>query len=148
MKSGGGGCNAILVRAPHVVVQHRSAAVCHRPERRVVHAVRLGTNVWCANLHASKLETGHNGRDIARAAQTLDRWAGGRARIFGGDLNTRGPSISGYQHAAASKVDHVLAAGFVAQGKADVLDHGALSDHAPIAVTLVPSSAAAQPEPT
>jgi endonuclease/exonuclease/phosphatase (EEP) superfamily protein YafD len=147
MKSGGGGCNAILVRAPHVVTAHRSAVVRRLPERRVVHAVRLGSGTWCANLHASKQETGHTGQDIERAAQQLARWAGHSVRVFGGDLNTRRIQVPGYGHAAASRVDHVFTRGLVPAGEAEVLEHGALSDHAPVAVTLAPPSAPAQAEP-
>src|SRR4051812_21463407 len=51
IKSWGGGANAILVRGPRVLEQRR-LALRWRPERRVVHAVRLDSGLWIGNLHA------------------------------------------------------------------------------------------------
>ena len=146
IKSGGGGANAILVRAPHVVTAHRSARVRHLPERRVVQAVRLGSGIWCANLHASKQDTGKTQDDIDRALRNLSRWAGGAPCVLGGDLNTRKPLVPGFVQAVGYRVDHVFARGLVADGAGEALAHGSLSDHAPVAVTLA-RSAAPQPEP-
>src|SRR5436190_1199730 len=51
IKSWGGGCNAILVRgAPATAHAHRRLRL--RPERRVMHAVRLASGAWVGNLHA------------------------------------------------------------------------------------------------
>src|SRR3712207_445997 len=49
-KSWGGGSNAILVRGERIA-EHRRQVLRLRPERRVMHAVRLGSGVWAGNLH-------------------------------------------------------------------------------------------------
>ncbi|CAB4960781.1 unannotated protein [freshwater metagenome] len=43
IKSNGGGCNAILVRPPLTITAHGVRRLRWLPERRVVHAVRVGT---------------------------------------------------------------------------------------------------------
>src|SRR3954463_13202780 len=48
LKSGGGGCNAILVRG-QAVDDHRTLRLAWRPERRWAHGVRLESGVWVVN---------------------------------------------------------------------------------------------------
>jgi endonuclease/exonuclease/phosphatase family metal-dependent hydrolase len=135
MKSNGGGANAILVRAPATITAHRDALLCHLPERRRVHAVRLTDGVWVGNLHATAHHTGAAKRDAATAAAALRRWAGNRACVLGGDFNLRSVSLDGFTHAGGHDVDHVFARG-LQPGELAVLERGELSDHAPVSTTL------------
>jgi endonuclease/exonuclease/phosphatase family metal-dependent hydrolase len=134
IKSGGGGCNAILVRGSRVV-EHRRLRLRWLPERRVMHAVRLESGVWVANIHAEKQPRPRPVRDIARAADALEEWTGGAPLVFGGDFNIRDPSAPGLERVASHGVDHVLVRGFSERG-AEVLDPRPLSDHRPVVVDL------------
>jgi endonuclease/exonuclease/phosphatase family metal-dependent hydrolase len=58
LKSNGGGANAILVRAPWTIAAHGRRRLRLRPERRVLHAVRLSDphggpfdGAWIGNVH-------------------------------------------------------------------------------------------------
>jgi endonuclease/exonuclease/phosphatase family metal-dependent hydrolase len=135
MRSNGGGCNAILLRGRGGIAAHARRRLCWRPERRVVHAVRDGTGRWFANLHASTSPPAAR-RDTALARATAERWADGAALVVGGDLNVRDPSLPGFAHAGGHHVDHVFARGWTPAEAAEVLDHGELSDHAPLRVAL------------
>jgi endonuclease/exonuclease/phosphatase family metal-dependent hydrolase len=139
VRSGGGGCNAILVRG-RAIVEHRTAVLTCLPERRVLHAVRLDDGTWVANVHASKQEPrARTERDLARAAAALGAWTAGEPRVvLGGDLNLRDPDVPGFSHLAGHGVDHVLARGFARDGRPEVLDPRPLSDHRPVLVTLRP----------
>jgi endonuclease/exonuclease/phosphatase family metal-dependent hydrolase len=131
MKSQGGGCNAMLVRG-EPILEHRVRELRARPERRVAHAIRLGSGVAVLNLHATAHEP-------QRAQEDLDRaiaWAPPAPLVLGGDLNLRDPRTPGFEHAAARDVDHILARSLRADGPAEVLDRGALSDHPPLAVSF------------
>jgi endonuclease/exonuclease/phosphatase family metal-dependent hydrolase len=64
------------------------------------------------------------------------RWAEGAPFLLGGDFNVRGLALAGLVTAANHDVDYIFVAGLETVGKAQVLDRGALSDHAPVAVTL------------
>ncbi|MBK5110709.1 MAG: hypothetical protein JJE10_04995 [Thermoleophilia bacterium] len=86
-----GGANLLLVRQGRPgtgIVEHRSAALCHRPERRVVSMVRLDGGLCVANLHAG---TGADRaeRDVRRAAGIATDWAGENPLVLGGDFNLR-----------------------------------------------------------
>jgi endonuclease/exonuclease/phosphatase family metal-dependent hydrolase len=141
LKANGGGCNAILVHGLGGVRVHARRRLCVWPERRVVHAVSVrvgGGDVWFANLHAS---TGRGARtlsDVALAHATALRWAGGAPLVLGGDFNVERPPMPGFVHAGGGRIDHVYARGFadVTNPRANPLDRGALSDHAPLLVTL------------
>jgi endonuclease/exonuclease/phosphatase family metal-dependent hydrolase len=135
MKSNGGGANAILVRAPTTVTDHREALLCRLPERRRVHAVRLASGVWIANLHATAHSTRAAQRDSATAGATVTGWAGAAPCILGGDFNLRRLTLDGFTHAGGHDVDHVFVRGLEPRG-VDVLDRGQLSDHAPVTTTL------------
>ena len=131
IKSNGGGANAILIRGD-TIAEHRIRRLCIWPERRWVHAVRLHTaDTWVANLHG-----GGPARDVHRAAASVLGWAGEEPVVLGGDFNIRGLTLDGFTHAGGHEVDHVFVRALEASGPASVLDHGPLSDHAPVAVTI------------
>jgi endonuclease/exonuclease/phosphatase family metal-dependent hydrolase len=132
-KSNGGGANAILVRSD-AIVEHRWRRLSLWPERRWVHGVRLDhAGVWMANLHG-----GGPLRDAQRAAESALRWTGPRPVVLGGDFNIRQLSLDGLDYAGGHGVDHVFVRGLAppAARDAEVLDHGRLSDHAPVGVVL------------
>jgi endonuclease/exonuclease/phosphatase family metal-dependent hydrolase len=140
LKSNGGGCNAILVRGGGAGEQetHRLAL---RPERRMMHGVRLQSGVWIVNLHASTRGAAGEPQTRAeslQAAGTALGWAGGAPLVLGGDFNLRGtPELPGLRHVAGHYVDHVYTSRIEPAGRGETLDRGALSDHAPVAVDLV-----------
>jgi endonuclease/exonuclease/phosphatase family metal-dependent hydrolase len=134
IKSNGGGANAILVRGR--IAEHRALRLRRLPERRMVHAVRLDGGAWVANVHATAHVPRLAEADVARAAAAASGWAGGAPLVFGGDLNVRKPVVPGLAHLAGRDVDHVLARGLVAAGRAEVLERGSLSDHPPLTVAL------------
>jgi endonuclease/exonuclease/phosphatase family metal-dependent hydrolase len=135
IKSGGGGANAIVVRADRIAAD-RSARLCRLPERRWVHGVRLGCGIWVANLHATVHDDGAARRDGRLAAATSLRWAAEEPLVLGGDFNVRDPSLDALKHAGGNDVDHVFVSGLRVQGPATVLERGALSDHAPVVVAV------------
>jgi endonuclease/exonuclease/phosphatase family metal-dependent hydrolase len=126
IKSNGGGSNAILVRG-HAIDEHKSLRLSRLPERRWLHAVRLGS-LWVANLHSEA-----SPRQAALAASTVLGWASGGPAVLGGDFNLRSRSLPGFDWAGGSGVDHVfLTPGDPRQPSFEVLDRGGLSDHAPV----------------
>ena len=133
--SNGGGANVILVRAGRVV-EHRRRRVRWRPERRWVHAVRLESGLWVANMHLTVPREDRPQRDLAAALEAVRGWAGEAPMVFGGDVNQVKPRAPGLEHVAAHHVDHLFVRGLRATGPAQQLEHGALSDHAPLAVDL------------
>ncbi len=142
MKSNGGGCNAILVRGLGGITAHAQRRLRARPERRVVHAVRDGEGRWFANLHASVHDEERAHADTAKARAAALRWAGDAPLVLGGDFNVRGPYLSRFLHAGGHGVDHVFAyGGPEPAARAEVLERGGLSDHAPVRVTLIARSA-------
>lgn len=132
MKSGGGS-NAILVRG-QPIREHAEHRLCRWPERRKAHGVRLADGTWCVNLHASTSTEGA-ARDVAEARAAALDWAGGGPLVLGGDLNTRHPLLPAFTRAAWHEIDGVWVRGVDPVG-AEVLDAGALSDHAPVRATL------------
>jgi endonuclease/exonuclease/phosphatase family metal-dependent hydrolase len=134
IKSGGGGANAILARgAP--IAEHRRVRLRRLPERRWMHAVRLGCGVWIGNLHAQTRPRPRPERDIAAAAAALRAWTGGAPVVLGGDFNIPDPAVDGFVRHASRGVDHLLARGLepVARG---VLGARPLSDHRPLWVEV------------
>jgi endonuclease/exonuclease/phosphatase family metal-dependent hydrolase len=132
IKSNGGGCNAILVRTGNgPVTAHRAARLGRWPERRWVHGVRVPAG-WVCNLHTEGVDE----QGIAAARVALSWAEGGGGVVLGGDFNVRSLALEGFEYAGGSGVDHVYARGFRVTGSAEVLDHGALSDHAPVVVTV------------
>jgi endonuclease/exonuclease/phosphatase family metal-dependent hydrolase len=135
-KSWSGGCNAILVRG-RPIREHRIVRLRLRPERRVAHGVRLDDGVWITNLHAQVHRDRRAQADVDRAAEATTSWADGAPAILGGDFNLKGePTAFGFRHLAGHWVDHVLGRGVRAAGRGHTLDRGALSDHAPLVVTV------------
>jgi endonuclease/exonuclease/phosphatase family metal-dependent hydrolase len=135
IRSNGGGANAILVRGA-AIESHATVQLCRRPERRWAHAVWLDSGICVVNLHATVPKDDPEQKDLALALRTALRWAGDRPLVFGGDVNQRKPRVPGLEHVAGHHVDHLFARGFEAAGPAERLEHGALSDHDPLAVDL------------
>jgi endonuclease/exonuclease/phosphatase family metal-dependent hydrolase len=135
IKSNGGGCNAILVRGRTRPTDHRFAVLRTHPERRVVHGVRV-RDAWIANVHAQVWSEERAQLDAATAAAHVLEWAGDAPVVLGGDFNTRAPHPAGLTDLGGHKVDRILARGWTASSAARTLDHGQLSDHAPIAIDL------------
>ena len=140
LKSNGGGCNAILVRGGGIL-EHRTERLALKPERRMMHGVRLESGVWVVNLHATtrkgSKEAPQTRAELRLAAGTGLAWAGGAPLVLGGDLNLPDPGEqTGLRHVAGHWVDHVYVSGFEPVGKAEVLERGTLSDHEPVAVSL------------
>jgi endonuclease/exonuclease/phosphatase family metal-dependent hydrolase len=149
IKSGGGGANAILARVPEFrpephsprapdlsITAHASRRLRLLPERRMLHAVRLAQGCWVGNLHATAHNEQAARREATVAARAMQGWAAGEPVVLGGDFNVRGLTLAGLELIGASEVDYVFAAGLGAGGECTVLQHGRLSDHAPISVTL------------
>jgi endonuclease/exonuclease/phosphatase family metal-dependent hydrolase len=135
IKSNGGGSNAILIRGSDPGTDHRFAVLRTHPERRVVHGVHLG-DTWIANVHAQVWSEERAQEDAATAAAHVLAWAGDARVILGGDFNTRAPHPPGLTDLGGHKVDRILARGWAAASPARTLDHGHLSDHAPIVIEL------------
>ncbi len=139
IKSNGGGCNAILVRTGRIV-EHRSLTLRWWPERRVVHAVRVGSG-WIGNLHAQVHSEARAQADLRNAAMALRTWASPSAPlVLGGDTNTRRPNLPGLAVAGGHDVDFIAARNMARTGRVQVLEHAPLSDHAPVLVELVPAT--------
>ncbi|HEY3944021.1 MAG TPA: endonuclease/exonuclease/phosphatase family protein [Solirubrobacteraceae bacterium] len=140
IKSAGGGANAMLVRRADLrIADHRALLLCRWPERRRLHAVRLVAaerELWVGNLHATVHDDPAARREGEQARVAMGRWAAGAPFVLGGDFNVRGLALAGLATAAHHDVDYIFVAGLEAAGDAQVLDRGALSDHAPVAVTL------------
>jgi endonuclease/exonuclease/phosphatase family metal-dependent hydrolase len=155
IKSGEGGSNMTLVRAPariEVVERHRLAL---RPERRALLLTRLatpaGARLSVANMHLSVPATGRGQAEVLRAAELAVAFAGDDPLILGGDLNLR-PS----QHAAAFEelerryglaaptgpkaIDHLLVRGLTVVEPPHAAERTAgplrLSDHAPVVASF------------
>ena len=137
VKSWGGGCNTILVRS-EAIADHRVHVLRRLPERRVVHAVRLASGMWCANLHAQVRPPDAARADIAAAADAVLTWADGAPLVLGGDFNVGDPEVPGMERLSWHGVDHVFARGLERVGRGQVLDPRPLSDHRPILVELRP----------
>jgi endonuclease/exonuclease/phosphatase family metal-dependent hydrolase len=135
IKSNGGGANAILARGSDLR-DHREHVLRWRPERRVAHGARLDSGAWVVNLHATAHNAAKAHEDLARARRAALAWAGEAPVVLGGDFNIRDPALPGFVRAAGHDVDFVFARGLEPVGSGEVLDHGALSDHAPVAAEL------------
>ena len=147
IKSHGGGANAILVRPPWSILEHRRLRLRTWPERRVLHAVRLASGPWVANLHAS-VDPRAAASEAGRAASAVRAWAAGSPAVLGGDFNVRDLSLAGFARVAASEIDYVFAAaGLRAGGSPVVLERDRLSDHAPLAVGVAMPAARPGREP-
>jgi endonuclease/exonuclease/phosphatase family metal-dependent hydrolase len=135
IKSGGGGSNAILVRG-HRIEEHVVRRMATKPERRVMHAVRLDSGVWIANLHLTAHHPEQADAERVVARETALAWAGDAPVLLGGDFNRRKATVPDFAEAAHHDVDHVFVHGLAPAGPFEVLERGTLSDHAPIRVDL------------
>ena len=135
LAANGGGCNAILVRRGKVA-DHRTRELTLQPERRVMHGVLLDGEGWIVNLHGSTHPPEQRRADLLTAAATALEWAGGGPLVFGGDLNSKQPAMPGLRHVAGHHVDHLFTEGRPGLADAEVLEAGALSDHAPLRVAV------------
>lgn len=137
-KSWGGGCNAILVRGSPATA-HARRRLRLRPERRVMHSVRLASGVWVGNVHAQAHRARWAQADLDESAGALMRWSKGEPAVLGGDLNIRGPVVPGFEHAGGHVLDHVFARGLRVAEPARTLERGNLSDHVPVLAALAPA---------
>jgi endonuclease/exonuclease/phosphatase family metal-dependent hydrolase len=135
LAAAGGGCNAILVRGA-AISEHRVRELTRRPERRVMHGVRVAGGDWIVNLHASTHPPEQRRADLLGAAATALEWAGAAPLVFGGDLNSTQPAMPGLRHIAGHHVDHFFTEGRPAASEQEVLDAGSLSDHQPLRVDV------------
>lgn len=142
IKSNGGGCNAILARAP--IVTHHALRLRTWPERRVAQLARLGSGVCLANYHASA-RTSLAGVELERLSAHALAWAGQAPLVLGGDLNLRSPEVlDGLVRVGSRDVDHLLAHGLEPAADARRLDRDVvlegrrvqLSDHVPLLASL------------
>jgi len=140
IRSNGGGANALLARGSKLA-DHRTRVLTHQPERRVAHGARLDDGTWVVNLHATVHDAAAAHRDLALARETALAWAGDATIVLGGDFNIRNPDLPGFAQAAGHDVDFIFVRGLTPAGASEVLDHGELSDHAPVVAT------AARPAP-
>jgi endonuclease/exonuclease/phosphatase family metal-dependent hydrolase len=143
IKSNGGGANAILVRpGAGAVAVHARRRLRFRPERRVLHAVRLvggaGGPLWVANVHATANPKPLARVDMARCGETLARWAGPEPVLLGGDANVADPDVPGFTDAGGHRIDRFfLRGGWTVATPPRTLDAGPLSDHRPVAIEVV-----------
>src|SRR3954469_22523662 len=72
LKSGGGGCNAILVRGIPIL-EHRAERLRRLPEGRWVHGVRLPDG-WAVNVHAHNHPEPAAQADCQRAIAAMRSW--------------------------------------------------------------------------
>ena len=93
------------------------------------------------NVHAQVHSEERAQADVGVSAETVRAWARGAPFVLGGDLNVRAPIAPGLVSAGGHGVDHVLCSGLVPEHH-EVLERGALSDHAPVRVQLGEGSAA------
>jgi endonuclease/exonuclease/phosphatase family metal-dependent hydrolase len=152
LKSNGGGANAILVRPTVTITAHESQRLRWRPERRVVHAVRVasGSQVgWVGNVHGQK-GVWDDGpgladplADLAASVRALESRAGDDEvpLVLGGDLNLPRDAVeralpAGWARIASSGPDHVVGRGVVGVGDSERPPRGSLSDHAALAIDV------------
>lgn len=127
IKSNGGGANTILVRrSAGWIAEHRAQRLCLMPERRWVHGVRV-QELWICNLH-TQADPGQ----CESAASTARSWTSSLPIVLGGDFNVRSLVLEGFDHAGGHGVDHVFVRGLEVVREAEPLQHGGLSDHAPL----------------
>jgi endonuclease/exonuclease/phosphatase family metal-dependent hydrolase len=136
VKSNGGGSNAILVRGPGITA-HATRRLRFRPERRYLHAVRLGDGTWVGNVHATANPKPLARADMALAGATLARWAGDAPALLGGDANVPDPAVDGFADIGGHRIDRFFVrGGLQAVAPPRTLHHDGLSDHAPVLVQL------------
>ncbi|HLB21508.1 MAG TPA: endonuclease/exonuclease/phosphatase family protein, partial [Solirubrobacteraceae bacterium] len=142
VKSNGGGCNAILARAP--ITDHATLRLRTWPERRVAQLARLRDGPCVVNLHAST-RAALAEHELQRLWQCALDWAAGEPLVLGGDLNLCSPHApDAATHVARCHVDHIFVRSLAPIGEAEVLQRRValdgrsveLSDHAPLRVRV------------
>ena len=123
----------------------RDARLSARPERRVVHGVRARRRRWVANVHACTQPPERAARDSPARAETALRVGRRRAaRVRRRPQRRRGPPMPGLTHVGRSpRRPRLGRRPRPADGHAELLDAGPLSDHAPLRVHARPSRASA-----
>ncbi|MBF6619391.1 MAG: hypothetical protein ITG02_04075 [Patulibacter sp.] len=102
LKSNGGGANAILVRAPWTIAAHGRRRLRIRPERRVMHAVRLidpgggpFDGAWVGNVHSQLGNWDDDAgmaaplADLSESVASLETWAVRDPRAEPGKIGRR-----------------------------------------------------------
>jgi endonuclease/exonuclease/phosphatase family metal-dependent hydrolase len=136
IKSNGGGANAILVRGA-TITEHRWRRLRFRPERRVVHGVRLGDGTWIGNVHATANPKPLARADMMVAGSALIRWAAAAPVLFGGDCNIADPYVPGFRDVGGHRIDRFFVrGGMVCVTEPRPLHAHGLSDHAPVLVEV------------
>jgi endonuclease/exonuclease/phosphatase family metal-dependent hydrolase len=147
MKSAEGGSNQLLVREPDGIADHHAVTLAWLPERRKMHWAQLDSGVCVANLHASTKGPRAAG-EVVRAAALAAEWSESMPLVFGGDLNLRparrpAPFEALREHldvvepTAPDAIDHLFAHGLRTVASPRQLEHGRLSDHAPVVAEFV-----------
>jgi endonuclease/exonuclease/phosphatase family metal-dependent hydrolase len=137
VKSNGGGANAILVRGDQIAA-HAARRLRWRPERRMLHAVRLeAAGFWVANVHATANPKPLARADMARCGEVLARWAGAAPALLGGDANVADPTVPGFTDVGGHRIDRFFTRGALTVGSPPrTLERGSLSDHAPVLIDI------------
>ena len=131
IKSNGGGCNAILVRARAGSSSTACGAWPAGPSGAGCTPCGCACGVWVANAARHRATTPCAAR---RCAGRRDACAGGRARSAAGPrrrLQRPGLALDGSPTPGGHDVDHVFLGGGLASTAAPTLERGPLSDHAP-----------------
>jgi endonuclease/exonuclease/phosphatase family metal-dependent hydrolase len=135
-KSNGGGANAILVRGAGIA-EHRTRRLRLDPERRYVHAVRLDSGMWVANVHATANPKPKAYADMAMTGAVVAGWAGHAPAVLGGDCNVPNPAVPGFADAGGHGIDRFFVRGGVTVATPPrTLPHDALSDHEPVLIEV------------
>jgi endonuclease/exonuclease/phosphatase family metal-dependent hydrolase len=142
IKSNGGGANAILVRTGFdAIAAHASRRLRRRPERRMLHAVRLRqTGAWVGNVHATANPKSLTRADMVRCGETLARWAGDAPALLGGDVNVPDPDVPGFTDVGGHGIDRFFTRGAsTVAHPPQTLERGVLSDHTPVLIEVATS---------
>ncbi|MBA3301051.1 MAG: hypothetical protein H0T15_04210 [Thermoleophilaceae bacterium] len=119
MKSGEGGCNALLFRAPWRLVSVRRLTLARLPERRRMLWARIdapGLALCVGNLHATAHDPWRSASEVLGASERALAWSGGLPLLFGGDLNLR-------VRERADVFDELEARGLAGRSAPDCVDH-------------------------
>jgi endonuclease/exonuclease/phosphatase (EEP) superfamily protein YafD len=142
MKSSEGGSNQILVRTPGGIADHHAMTLTWLPERRKMQWAQLDGGICVANLHASTKPARASGEVVRAAAQAVE-WSEDMPVVFGGDLNLRPARtpepfealrdhLDLVEPTSREAIDHLFARGLELAEAPHQIEHGTLSDHAPV----------------
>ena len=147
IKSAEGGSNQVLVRTPNGIADHRTVTLARLPERRKMQWAQLDSSVCVANMHLSTTPAKAE-REVVRAAELAVEWSEQLPLVFGGDLNLRPARepqpfeqlrehLEVVEPTGAHAIDHLFARGLQMAQPPRKLEHGELSDHAPVVAEFV-----------